>query len=113
MTRREELLAFLDSIYVPVKLREEVALLKRIIRENDYRGIEKEDENTIHEYTLVIDTVGKGSRETYSDFTICRVDVGAVGAQMADVAIYYKGNSYMATPKRVSRKNIKINVLQD
>lgn len=113
MNRREELLNFLDSIYVPVPLREEVLILKRIIRENDYRAIEEKDAGTMHEHALIIETKGRGTRESYSSFLITRLDVGNVGAEMADVAIYTKGDSYMAKPKRINRKNIKINVLQD
>lgn len=113
MTRRERLIDFIDSLYCPVAYRDEVALLKKIAAENDYRGIEKKDQNTMHEQSLIIETKGRGSRETYSCFYICRVDVGEVGEEMADIAIFYKDDSCLATPRRVSRKNIKINILDE
>lgn len=112
MTRRLQLNEFLDRIYIPVDLREEVAQLRRIIAENDYRAINDKDANTKHLNALVIETSGCGLRETYKEFHICRVDVGKVGKDMADIAIYYR-DCDIANPQRVSKRNIKFNLLQE
>lgn len=110
MIRRTELNEFIDRLYIPVNLREEVAQLRRIIAENDYRSIEDKDAGTMHKNALVIETQGRGIRETYKEFVICRIDVGRVGKDMADIAIYYK-DSTIASPLRVNKRNIKINLL--
>ena len=108
MTRRDELNAFLDSLYVPAGLREEVEQLRLIVRENDYRAIESKDTGKMFKDCLVIHTTGKGNRETYFGFHICRVDIGAVGSKMAEIAIHYIDS--VTTPRRVAKTNLKINI---
>lgn len=110
MTRRTQLNNFLDLIYKPVGLTGEIAQLRRIISENDYREIREDDTGKMFKNCLIIETAGRGLRETYKAFYIARVDIGNVGAEMADIAIYYNGSDFPATPRRVGRKNIKINI---
>lgn len=112
MTRREQLLKYVSALYVPVALREQAAQLMKIIQENDYRAIESKDEGTIHLNALIIETTGRGERETFRGYDIDRIDVGKVGPEMADIAIMKVGGT-LAIPKRVNKKNIKINLLQD
>ena len=112
MTRRTQLNNFIDSLYIPVSLRGQAAQLRRIIAENDYRPIGDEDADTMREHCLIIETKGKGLRQSFAAYHVCRVDIGEVGPDMADIAIYYEG-SYKVLPKRVNRKNIKINILSD
>lgn len=107
--RREELIKFVDSLYCPANSRDEVALLRKIVSENDYRPIEESDAGKMFNDCLIIETKGTGSRETYNDFYICRVDVGEVGPKMADVAIYFT-DSGIATPRRISKNNIRVNI---
>ena len=109
MTRRDKLIDFIDSIYFPVSLSEEKYTLLAIIRENDYRGIEEKDANKQFADCLIIETKGRGARESYSEYRICRVDVGEVGPVMADIAVYNHG-ACLATPKRVKRNNIRFNI---
>lgn len=110
MTRRTQLMNFIEQIYKPVGSLEDVAQLRRIVAENDYREIRETDAGKMFRNCLVIETAGRGLRETYQSFYICRVDVGKVSKEMAEIAIYYKGSDYVATPCRISRKNIRINV---
>ena len=109
MTRRKQLEDFVNGLYFPVSLLEEKYQLLAIIRENDYRGIEERDAETLHDDCLIIETKGRGARETYKEFLICRVDVGSVGAKMADIAIHPTGTA-LSTPKRVDRLNIRFNI---
>ena len=108
MTRRIQLLKFLESIYVPVSLIEKHAELLRIVNENDYRGIEKDDEGRIIINALVISTKGRGKFESFQGYRITRVDVGRVGKEFADIAIFDDMN--LASPTRVSKTNIKVNL---
>lgn len=112
MTRRTQLFNFLEGLYVPVSLRDEFAQLLAIVRENDYRAIEARDSNKSFNDCLIIETKGRGKWETYSEFYICRVDVGQVKKSMVDVAVLPNGSSRFA-PKRVNCANIKINIPND
>lgn len=109
LRRNTELNDFIEGLYVPVKYREEIDLLRKLIASQEYRAIEESDAGKSFPDCLVIDTKGRGLRETYSDFTVSRVDVGDVGSEYANIAIYYKGSD-LATPKRISKKNIRINI---
>ena len=108
MTRRIQLLQFLESIYVPVSLMEKHAELLRIVNENDYRGIEKYDEGHVFMNALVILTKGRGKFESFQGYRITRVDVGRVGKEFADLAIFDGMN--LASPVRIGKTNIKINL---
>lgn len=108
MTRRIQLLKFLESIYVPVSLIEKHAELLRIVNENDYRGIEKYDEAHVFMNALVISTKGRGKFESFQGYRITRVDIGKVGREFADIVIF--DGMTLATPKRVSKTNIKVNL---
>ena len=108
MTRRNQLLQFLESIYVPVSLIAKHAELLRIVNENDYRGIEKYDEAHVFMNALIISTKGRGKFESFQGYQITRVDVGRVGKEFADLAIF--DGMTLAKPTRVSRTNIKVNL---
>lgn len=111
MTRREKLIDFLETIYVPAKLISEAAKLRKIVLENDYREIEESDSCSINNNALIIYTKGRGSRESFQGYEITRVDIGEVSSNMVDIAIYHQ-EYYSVTPLRVSRKNIKVNLLK-
>lgn len=108
MTRKERLWNFIDSLYCSSSKYEEKAKLRRIVFENDYRSIEESDSGKMFRDCLIIETKGRGAYETFQGFKVCRVDIGAVGPTMADIAIFY--DSTIATPQRVARGNIKINL---
>lgn len=108
LTRKEKLLNFISSLYIPSGKREEKARLMRIVLENEYRAIEESDSGKMFRDCLIIETKGRGVYETFHGFKVCRVDIGAVGPTMADIAIFY--DSTIATPQRVARGNIKINL---
>ena len=112
MTRRTQLNNYIDKLYIPVSLREKAAQLRRIVAENDYRSIESKDYGSMHENCLIIETSGRGLRETFAGYKIARVDAGKVGPEMADIAIIENGSN-LATPMKVNKKNIRINLLQD
>lgn len=108
MTRREELREYLNKIYCPVNKTAKMAQLWQIIAENDYRAIEEQDKNKMFLDCLIIETKGKGERETFQDYLITRVDIGEVSNATASIAIYKDIN--LVTPLKVSRLNIKINL---
>lgn len=108
MTRREELREYLNKIYCPVDKTAKLAQLWAIVAENDYRAIEETDKNKKFLDCLIIETKGKGSRESFQDYLITRVDIGEVGSATASIAIYKDIN--LVTPLKVARDNIKINI---
>ena len=108
MTRREELTYFLNKLYCPVDKTAKLAQLRAIVAENDYRAIDEGDKNKMFRDCLIIETKGKGSRETFQDYLITRVDIGEVGSATASIAIYKDIN--LVTPLKVSKDNIKINL---
>lgn len=110
--RRNELLAYLQSLYIPKKKSEELRHLADLILKTDIRAIDKQDENTIHCNCLVILTRGKGTRESYSGYEITRIDIGKVSSTMASVAIF-NNDSNRFDAKRIRRLNIKINILEE
>ena len=110
MTRKTELLNFLDDIYIPVYKRGEWSILRKIILENDYRTIEEADANKMYNDCLVIQTKGRGKRETFAGYLITRIDIGEVNEKYADIAYYLDSN--LACPKHIARKNIKFNLPQ-
>ena len=107
-TRKDRLIDFIDRIYTPRALTAKINELRRIVLNGKFRAIEDQDAHTTHENCIVIETKGRGSYETFKNYYICRVDVGDVGPVMADVAIYYDIN--FASPQRVNKGNIKINL---
>lgn len=111
MNRREELLNFLDKIYIPVDKLADVANLTKIILENDYRPIEEQDTNTMKTDCLIILTKGKGLRETFSGYDITRIDIANVSEAMATIAIYNK-DSNRFEPQRIKRTNKRVNILE-
>lgn len=111
MNRREELLEFLDKIYIPVDKLNDVAILTRIVLENDYRAISEEDANTMKTDCLVIHTKGRGLRETFAGFSITRIDIASVSESMATIAIYNQ-DSNRFEPQRIKRMNKRINILE-
>lgn len=111
MTRREELLDFLDKIYIPVDKQVECAKLRRIILENDYRPIDRRDSETIRNNCLVILTKGKGIREAFAGFSITRIDIASVSNTLATIAIYNEGLDRFE-PQRINRLNKRINILE-
>lgn len=111
-TRRSELFEFIEGLYVPKQLQDEFAKLRTIIYENDYRGITLDDRYTMHNDCLIIETKGKGAYETFKGFYIARVDVGSIGKDMANIAIYKPGIN-LAEPLKVLKGNIRINIPLD
>ena len=109
MNRRNELLAFISGLYIPVGKREEYATLRNIVLENDYRPIQDCDSMTMKKDCLIIETHGRGLYETFQGFHVTRVDIGEVGEKFADVAIYYPDIEFVI-PQRIAKSNIKINV---
>ena len=108
MTRREQLTYYLNKLYCPVDKTAKLAQLRAIVAENDYRAIEETDNNKMFRDCLIIETKGKGSRESFQDYLITRVDIGEVGSATASIAIYKDNN--LVTPLKVARDNIKINI---
>lgn len=108
MTRREKLREFIYSLYCPICMQDNRAMLLKIIAENDYRGITQYDENKMFRDCLLIFTKGKGERETYAGYQVTRVDIGSVGNIYADIAIYY--DSFLASPRKIARANLRLNI---
>lgn len=111
MTRNEELLEYVDSLYIPKDKLEKIANLKRIIRENDYRAIDVNDQGKMFLDSLVIVTKGNPPRETFDYYLIARVDVGEATGQYADIAIFDFYAGHAVTPKRIKRTSKKISLL--
>mgnify|MGYP006872989162 CR=1 FL=1 len=110
MTRNERIERFLDSIYIPKAKLGEFAKLLRIAKENDYREIEESDSGKSFEFALYIKTNGRGARSSFDTFHILRVDVGNVSAEYADIALFLPEG---IIPKRMSRRNIKLSLLNN
>lgn len=108
--RNEEIREYLKNIYIPVAARETYMRLLDILQENTYREISSIDEGKILHDSLIIETKGKGERETFQNYTIARVDVGKVGDTYIDIAIY-NIDSQSFYPIRVKKDTIKISVL--
>lgn len=107
--RNKAVYDFVKGLYCPASLSEEYEQLKFDLCYVPLREIRKEDSNTIVRDCLIIKTKGRGKRETFKGSECCRVDIGEVGPKLVDLAIYYNGSN-LATPRRVSRDNIRINI---
>ena len=108
MERRIELLNFLNEIYCSRDNAPSLIQCKKIVMENDYRGIKDEDENTMKQDCLIIYTTGKGKMTSYAGYAITRVDIGKVSDTFAEVAIYL--DSGIASPQRISKGNKRLNI---
>lgn len=105
MTIKERLLNYLDNIYIPIGKREKVEELKKFIEPLTLRMPNSNDSHKSRYIVLLIETKGKGERETFAGYSVMYVDFDSIGEKYAIAYIYDDGgNGYV---KRMYIKSIK------
>ena len=86
--KREDLLLFLDDLYVPKKHRDEYLSLMKYARvHHSFYELEEKDSFAKDVVILVIRTIGKGVRETFAGFDMKPVKVGKVSSTYATILV--------------------------
>ena len=106
--RNEEILNYVDSLYIPTGKILEVRNLYELLASRPYRAIDNDDSGKMFPDALVIETKGRGSRETFRGYKIVRVDIGRVREKYAEIVLY--DDIGLAIPKRIDKENIKLNI---
>ena len=105
---KKTLLDWLDSLYIPKSKKPLILQLKQYLDIVDVRHVSKEDEFKIGLSMLVIQTKGKGTRETFEDFKVYRADFNTIGKQYALVYIYSMSGGKPLRMDITSMKNLVI-----
>lgn len=109
LDKKERMLRFLNSLYIPVGKRAEATSLIESIANHKLRDIEDEDAHDVGLKLLMILTTGKGKYETYQGWTIKRADIDNVGKTYASAYIYAPGER--GRPQRIVKNSNKIAVI--
>ena len=109
MNVRERLQEYLARLYVPRDKEEEFEKLNSFLKAVDIRAPNKNDAHKSRFTILLIQSKGKGSRETFQSYSVKYVDFDTIGEKYALAYIYdSEGNG---SPHRIditSSKNIII-----
>ena len=108
--KKEQLINFLSSIYIPGAKREEVKILLDRIQNETLGGIDKSYEHKTNVRFLLIETKGVASRETYLRHAFVDGMVGQVGKTFFDIA-YAENNK--ANILRLGVKSPKFAIVLD
>lgn len=109
MNVRERLHAFLGRLYVPKQKEESFTGLRNFLENVTIRAPNENDAHKAKYTMLVIDTKGKGKRETFDKWSIKYVDFDSIGKRYA-LAYIYDSDGH-GHPQRIdiqSSKNILI-----
>lgn len=109
MDKKERMLRFINSLYIPVNKREDCARLIEFIANNPLRDIEADDAHDVGVKLLMIETRGKGQYETFDEWTIMRADFDAIGIKYASAYVYVPCGR--GRPQRLYRNSNKIAVI--
>jgi len=109
MEKKERMLKYLESIYVPKHHADDYTKLIQFISDHHLRDIEKADEYKTGVDMILIRTLGRGARETFQGWELVKADFDRVYSTYANAYIYVPGSR--GTPQRVFRNSNKIAVV--
>lgn len=109
MDKKERMLRFVNSLYVPVNKREDCAKMLEFMANNSLRDIEADDAHDVGVRLLIIETRGKGQYETFDAWSIMRADFDAIGTKYASAYVYVPCER--GRPQRLYRNSNKIAVI--
>ena len=105
MNAKKRLRDYLDKIYIPIGKKNLVKQLLFYVDAVDVRLPNCEDAHTTGQSILIIETKGKGTRESFSDFRVEYVDFTTIGEKYA-LAYVYDASGY-GKPCRMDITSIK------
>ena len=79
----QNILDFARSLYVPKTKKVAHGELMKFIALHDLHPVSESDAGTIWRKMLIVETKGKGKRETYSTHYVADVDIDSVGKKYA------------------------------
>lgn len=109
MNVKERLNAFLNRLYIPKRNKDSFEKLKEFIAKVSIRAPNANDAHKSRYTILIIETKGKGTRETFDSWFVRFVDFDTIGEKYALAYIYdSEGNGKPHRIDITSSKNILI-----
>lgn len=109
MEKKERMLRFLNSMYVPKAKTDDFVKMLEFMANHDLRDVEREDTDKVGVDVLVIDSAGRGKFETFHGWIILKADFDKVSSTYANVYLYQEGSR--GKPRRVFRESNKFAVI--
>ena len=105
LTLREQVNAFLARLYVPKKAMESYKTLKEFLSSVTIRSPTGRDAHKTRFMMVLIETKGKGARETYQSYDVRFVDFDTIGKRYANAYVY--DSDGVGKPKRIDLNSPK------
>lgn len=109
-SRNAHLMVYLANLYVPQSKKADWKKLVEFMERNDLRKIEKTDAKKILIECLVVETRGRGTRETFSSWSYKLMNINHVSSTYAEVYIYSKDEQ--GYPSKIRTDNPKLSIIE-